>query len=70
MSNQPTQSFFFPDPFGTGEGIYIQAVNLEDAHKQLDERRPKDQKTAAPTQPVIEQLTPAEEAVEPAKENS
>jgi len=70
MSNQPTQSFFFPDPFDTGEGVYIEAVNLEDAYKQLDERRPKVQRTAAPAEPVIEQPTPIPEATESSVERT
>ncbi len=67
MSNQPTQSFFFPNPFDTGEGVYIEAVNLEDAYKQLEQRRPKDQpkNTVQDTpQPTTEDSAPAPEADE------
>jgi len=67
MSNQPTQSFFFPDPYGTGEAVTIEATDREDADKQLkklQEKRDNDRKTTDTPQEL------QQEAVEPAKENS
>jgi len=61
MSNQPTQSFFFPDPFDTGEGFSIEAVNLEDAYKQLEQRRPQDPQQDTP-HPTVKDSAPAPEA--------
>ena len=42
MSNDTTQSFFFPDPYGTGQGVTIEATSFEDALKQLKKQAPKD----------------------------
>lgn len=54
MSNQPTQSFFFPDPFGTGESVYIEAATFEDALKQLKKQAPKDEPQPQDSAPAPE----------------
>jgi hypothetical protein len=40
MSNDTTP-YFFPDPYGTGEAVSIEATSLEDALKRIQERAPK-----------------------------
>jgi len=70
MSNDTTP-YFFPDPYATGEAVSVEAASLDDALKQLEQRRPKDQpkNTVQDTvqdtpQPKTEDSAPAPEADE------
>ncbi len=46
MSNDTT-SYFFPDPYDTGEAISIEAASLDEAQKIITDRAPKSENKPA-----------------------
>jgi len=73
MSNQPTNTvYFYPDPFGTGEAVTVEATDRQDADKQLKKLQDQRQKTQESPQELPQETPPAEqplaEAVEPEQE--
>ncbi len=74
MSNQPSATiFFYPDPFGDGQAVTIEANDREDADKQLkklQEKRDNDRKPTDTPQPTAEDSAPAPEADESSRERT
>ena len=53
MSNQTTgHLFFYPDPFGDGQAVTIEATDREEADKQLKKLQDKRDKEQTPQEAV------------------
>lgn len=68
MSNDTT-SYFFPDPYDTGDAVSVEATSLDEAQKIINDRAPKSENkpaeavtpTAAPSaDPAPADTTPTE----------
>ncbi len=62
MSNDTT-SYFFPDPYDTGEAVSVEAASLDEAQKLIQDRAPKPENKptdAATPKDAAPDTTPAE----------